>query len=60
VSAIDRIIGRRPVFAAGDWDTDLEMLGCSEGVSLLLDRGRKDLVEFGKERGWLIQPAFEV
>jgi phosphoserine phosphatase len=60
VEAIRAIIGRRPVFAAGDGSTDVEMLDDCRGMRLLLDRGRADLVEYGQSRGWTIQPAFPV
>lgn len=60
VEAIRTIIGRRPVFAAGDGSTDVEMLDDCQGMRLLLDRGRADLVEYGKSRGWTIQPSFPV
>jgi len=60
VEAIRRFIGKRPRFAAGDWFTDLEMLDYCDGMRLLLDRGNRDLVEYGKEHGWMIQPAFQV
>jgi len=60
VKAVDLIIGRRPVFVAGDWFTDLELLDYSEGISLLIDRGNRDLAEYAIKRGWLIQPAFKI
>lgn len=60
VEAIRNLIGKKPVFAVGDWYTDLEMLDYCDGISLLLDRGRKDLVELGKKKGWLLQPVFPV
>jgi phosphoserine phosphatase len=60
VEAIRRFIGKRPRFAAGDWFTDLEMLDDCDGMRLLLDRGNMDLVEYGKDHGWTIQPAFQV
>lgn len=60
VEAIRRFIGKRPRFAAGDWFTDMEMLDYCDGIRLLLDRGNLDLVEYGKEHGWMIQPAFQV
>ena len=59
VEAIKKFIGKMPVFVAGDSYTDWEMLDYCDGVSLLLDRGKQDLVEYGKEHGWLIQPLFE-
>ena len=60
VEAIKELIGKKPVFVAGDSYTDWEMLAYCDGVSLLLDRGKQDLVEYGKEHGWLIQPLFEI
>jgi phosphoserine phosphatase len=60
VDAIQRVIGKQPRFAAGDWFTDLEMLDYCDGMRLLLDRGNGDLVEYGKKHGWTIQPAFQV
>lgn len=56
VAAIDRFIGRRPTFAAGDTDTDIEMLQASRHV-LLMDRGNDEALTAAREGGWWVQPS---
>jgi HAD superfamily phosphoserine phosphatase-like hydrolase len=55
LEAIDRLIGRRPTFAAGDADTDLEMLHAAE-CRLVIDRGDPALLEAAQAGDWWIQP----
>jgi HAD superfamily phosphoserine phosphatase-like hydrolase len=59
VDAIDQRIGRRPRFAAGDAETDLEMLGAAQHRLFLDKRGDvDDPVRVAVERlGALVQPA---
>jgi HAD superfamily phosphoserine phosphatase-like hydrolase len=54
VEAIDRYIGRRPVFAAGDTETDLEMLWCARHA-LLIDRHEPMMRAAAAEGGWWLQ-----
>lgn len=56
VDAIDRFIGRRPTFAAGDADTDLEMLHAAR-YRLVVDRGYPELRAAALAGGWWIHPA---
>lgn len=58
VDAIDLRIGRRPVFAAGDAETDVEMLSCARHA-LFLGRRHDALWEQAPERGWWAQDARE-
>jgi HAD superfamily phosphoserine phosphatase-like hydrolase len=55
VKAIDKYIGVRPTFAAGDTDTDIEMLQSAEHV-LLMDRGNDEAQAEAKAGGWWVQP----
>ncbi len=55
VQAIDEIIGRRPVFAAGDTDTDIDMLR-SARYALLMDRGSAEVRQAAEAGGWWVQP----
>jgi len=55
VDAIDQRIGRRPLFAAGDTDTDIEMLQCAR-YALLMDRGSAEVREAADRGGWWVQP----
>jgi HAD superfamily phosphoserine phosphatase-like hydrolase len=55
VEAIDTFIGRRPTFAAGDTDTDIEMLQASRHV-LLMDRGNDEALAAARSGGWWVQP----
>jgi HAD superfamily phosphoserine phosphatase-like hydrolase len=60
VDAIDLRIGRRPVFAAGDAETDLEMLE-SAGHRLFLDKSRDPhdrMRQIATDRGWWLQPTW--
>lgn len=56
VDAIDQRIGRRPVFAAGDTETDLEMLRCAKH-RLLMDRGDPPIRAIADAEGWWVQPV---
>lgn len=56
--AIQNMIGRAPDFAAGDSNTDLEMLLMGEGTRLVIDRGKEPLMTTARQKGWLIQPKF--
>lgn len=56
--AIQKLIGHNPIFAAGDSNTDIEMLLLSSGPRLVIDRGKKPLMDIAIERGWMIQPPF--
>jgi phosphoserine phosphatase len=56
--AILKDIGKTPVFAAGDSNTDIEMLLLGSGPRLVIDRGKKPLMDIAKEKAWLIQPKF--
>lgn len=56
--AIQNIIGKPPDFAAGDSNTDLEMLLMAEGMRLVIDRGKEPLMTTARQKGWLIQPKF--
>ena len=55
VEAIKKYIKRVPVLAAGDAFTDLEMLDYASDVKILMDRGKKDLWDYGVKHGWLLQ-----
>lgn len=58
VLAIDRHVGRRPLFAAGDTWTDLEMLQDAR-YRLLFDRNKREIQHIAEREGWWIQPLFE-
>jgi len=58
VEAIERFIGHQPVLVAGDSVNDLDMLACSQGASLLINRHKPEVLEAAKRYGWLIQEAF--
>jgi HAD superfamily phosphoserine phosphatase-like hydrolase len=58
--AIRQEIGRTPIFAAGDSNGDLEMLLLGSGPRLVIDRGKKPLMDTARERGWLVQKPFLV
>lgn len=61
VLALERYVGRLPLLAVGDAETDAEMLKASttlDGVAILLDKGDAQLAEKGKASGWLIQPRW--
>ncbi|MBI2069729.1 MAG: haloacid dehalogenase-like hydrolase [Elusimicrobia bacterium] len=62
VRAIDQVIGFRPLFAAGDSDTDWEMLDYAQDLRLVIDRGkavsRHAVEEKATGKAWLIQPKF--
>lgn len=55
VQVIDQYIGVRPTFAAGDTDTDIEMLGTAKHV-LLMDRGNAEAQQAARAGGWWVQP----
>lgn len=56
VEALDRFVGRRPVFAAGDTETDIDMLESAKH-RLLMDRGNLAARAAAERGGWWIQPA---
>lgn len=56
VDAIEQFIGRRPTFAAGDADTDLEMLHAAR-YRLVIDRGYPELRSAALTGGWWLHPA---
>jgi len=61
VLALERYVGRLPLLAVGDAETDAEMLKAAtivDGLAILLDRGDAALREKGKAAGWLIQPRW--
>ncbi len=58
VEAIERYIGRRPALVAGDSVNDLDMLAYSEGLSLVIDRNRPEVLSVARQKGWFIQGAF--
>ena len=52
---------KRPVFAAGDSDTDLTFLQDATGLKLALNRNKKELMcnAYGNAGGrWLVNPMF--
>ncbi len=53
-----RRAGRAPLLAAGDSNSDLQMLESSKGESLVVDRGTEPLRSHARGRGWILQPAF--
>lgn len=59
VDAIQRHIGRQPVFAIGDSITDFEMLEHASHTRILIDRGDPALRNHAIHAGWLVQPPFE-
>ncbi len=56
VEIIERVIGRRPAFVAGDSVTDYEMLCHAEELGLVIDCGDELLRKEAKSRGWAVQP----
>lgn len=59
VDAILKRIGRLPDLAVGDTLTDLEMLLSSKDA-LLIGPRHSDLLPLAEEKGWAVQPIFEV
>lgn len=63
-AAIDRFIGRRPIFAAGDSIGDWEMLEAASDLCLVIDHGDAEMRrriaarKQAEERTWIIQPRF--
>jgi HAD superfamily phosphoserine phosphatase-like hydrolase len=57
VAVIDRFIGRRPRFAAGDSDTDLPMLEAAEH-RLVIDRGQPALRRRAADGGYWLQAGW--
>ena len=57
VEAIDRFIGRRPVFAAGDSDSDIEMMRASKHA-LVIDRGEVALKQEARKNKWWFQEGW--
>ena len=51
-----RRAGRAPRLAAGDSNSDLQMLESSKGESLVVDRGTEPLGSKARGRGWIVQP----
>jgi phosphoserine phosphatase len=64
VEAIRRIIGRAPVFAAGDSLSQCEMLCFATGLRLVIDKGDERLGDriagyrAAGQANWLVQPRF--
>lgn len=64
VEAIDRYIGRTPVFVAGDSINQLPMMDLATGLKLVIYKGNRELLDNialrRKVKGgtWLIQPRF--
>jgi phosphoserine phosphatase len=56
VEAIKKYIGIKPMFAAGDTDTDIEMLQAAR-FRLLIDGGNEEAQRAAADGGWWIQPA---
>lgn len=55
------LVGRSPVFVAGDSTNDLELLENCEGLCLVIDKGGDDpVVRIAEEKGWLVQPPLSV
>jgi phosphoserine phosphatase len=53
-----RRAGRAPRLAAGDSNSDTQMLELSQGESLVVDRGTEPLGSKARGRGWILQPRF--
>lgn len=60
LEVIDRVIGRRPAFVAGDAITDYEMLCAAEELALVIDRGDELLRREGRRRDWAVQPQAQL
>lgn len=60
LDAIDAYIGRRPLLVFGDSLNDRDMLAAARDVAVLVDRGRADIRKVAEEKGWLIQPEFNL
>lgn len=56
--AIRSVIGKEPVFVAGDSMTDYEMMRMGSGPRLLIDRNKKELLDAASKHEWLVQPKF--
>lgn len=56
VEAIHKYIGRPPVLAFGDSDTDLEMLTEATELAVVIDVGNQELLASARQHGWAIQP----
>ncbi len=54
------IVGRSPVFVAGDSQNDVELMENCEDLCLVIDKGDEDLLELAEEKGWLIQPPLSI
>ena len=54
-----RRAGRAPLLAAGDSNSDLQMLESAKGESLVVDRGTEPLRSHARGRGWMVQPRFQ-
>lgn len=57
VDAIDRFVGRPPLFAAGDTDTDIEMLEQAT-FRLVLGDSSPELLDRAREGGWWTEPGW--
>jgi len=57
VDAILQRVGRRPVFAAGNADSDIEMLEAAR-YRLVMDSGFATLRQIAEERGWWAQTGW--
>lgn len=60
VEAIERYIGRRPVAAFGDAETDLEMLQWASHLSVVIDKGCEVLRREARRLDWALQPQAEL
>ncbi len=55
------LVGRSPVFVAGDSMNDLELMENCEDTCLVIDKGGDDqILTIADEKGWLIQPPLSV
>ena len=54
VEAVEQVIGRQPILAVGDADTDFEML-CHARQALVIDKGDALLRREGPSRGFMMQ-----
>ena len=60
VAIIEEVIGKTPLFVAGDSVTDLEMLREARELAMVVDVGNQVLREEGSARGWAFQPQREL
>ncbi|MBA2665184.1 MAG: haloacid dehalogenase-like hydrolase [Bradymonadaceae bacterium] len=60
VDAIAEYIGRIPVLALGDSDTDYEMLCAASELAIVVDQGNALLRDEARRLGWAVQPQSEL